>query len=60
MTAGELQQVAASDAKLVIELATKSKNLKGTFQRVLKNATAGGDSLGHSSIGHVANAHVSN
>jgi len=37
MTIEELQRVAASDAKLVAELAAKSKNLKGTFQRALKN-----------------------
>lgn len=38
LSASELQRLAAADAKLVTELATKSKNLKGTFQRFLKDA----------------------
>lgn len=38
MTSGELQVAAAADAKVIRDLASKSKNLKGTFQRVLKNA----------------------
>lgn len=36
ITATDLQRVAVSDAKLVVDLATKSKNLKGTFQHALK------------------------
>jgi len=34
----DLQRVAAADAKLVARLASKSKNLKGTFQRALKRS----------------------
>jgi len=40
MTIIDLQRVAVADAKLVVDLATKSKNLKGTFQRALKEAAA--------------------
>lgn len=40
MTSTDLQRVAASDAKLVVNLATKSKNLKGTFQQALKKSAA--------------------
>jgi len=34
----DLQRVAAADAKLVARLAAKSKNLKGAFQRALRDA----------------------
>jgi len=40
MSAGELQRVAVADAKLVVNLAAKSRNLKGTFQRAIKEAAA--------------------
>lgn len=38
LSASEFQRVTATDTKLVTELASKSKNLKGTFQRILKDA----------------------
>jgi len=38
MTVSDLQRFAASDAKLVVDLATKSKSLKGTTVRSLRDA----------------------
>jgi len=40
MSTRELQRVAVADANLVVNLATKSRNLKGTFQRAMKEAAA--------------------
>lgn len=40
MATSDLRRMATADAKLVVSLASRSKNLKGTFQKAFKNAAA--------------------